>query len=426
MNAVELLLRERERRGLRMMFIITLGLSAIGMTVNLLFLPDTPLKPYRYASWAVPVIGSLVSLYLLHKRQFVVLTGFIYAAIVVLYTAFIPISNYLAVGAEDYPASSLVLLVDYGSMELVIVATALTLRPVYPLVVAGGITVTYGGLLAYALTDPRTQIVNDYGVYLTSPAILPSREASIFVGLILTGLIIGTSVYIARRMVVSAVRLERANRHLSRYFSPNIIKRISAASAAAPAVGGRRQDVVVLFADLAGFTQLSAELPPEQALLLLSNYQRRMVDIIFANNGTLDKFTGDGLMATFGTPDPDPEAAREAVLSALGMQRALAEMNEDRKLKGEPVVGHRIGIHAGPAIVGNVGTSHRLEFTVIGNTVNVASRIEEACRALGEDILVTEAVKQMVEDDFDWTDCGDVTVDGQPDPIRVFVPKTRS
>ena len=181
MNAVELLLRERERRGLRMVFIITLGMSAVGILVNLLFLPDTPLKPYRYASWLVPIGGSLLALYLLSRRQMVVFTGFMFAAIVVAYTAFIPISNYLAVGPDEYPASALVLLVDYGTMELVITATALTLRPVYPLVVAGGISVTYAGLLAYALSDPRTQIAPDYGTYLTSATILPSREASILV-----------------------------------------------------------------------------------------------------------------------------------------------------------------------------------------------------------------------------------------------------
>ena len=150
-----------------------------------------------------------------------------------------------------------------------------------------------------------------------------------------------------------------------------------------------------------------------------------MVEVIFANNGTLDKFTGDGIMATFGTPDPDPNAASEAVESALGMQQALNMLNRERGMDGAPPIRHRIGIHAGPAIVGNVGTSHRLEFTVIGNTVNVASRIEEACRNLGEDILATEAVQALVPDEFAWIDRGVVTVDGQPEQIRVFVPQKR-
>ena len=184
--------------------------------------------------------------------------------------------------------------------------------------------------------------------------------------------------------------------------------------------GGREQDVVVLFSDIAGYTRLCAGLSPSQALSLLSEYQEYMVTEIFSAGGTLDKFIGDGIMATFGTPVAVPDAADRAVQAARGMTAALERLNAVRVARGEPPLAQRIGIHAGPAVVGNVGTRQRLEFSVIGDAVNVANRIETACKKTGRAVMMSAAVVSRLQAAADIERLGEIALDGQPRPIELY------
>ncbi|MDP1749346.1 MAG: adenylate/guanylate cyclase domain-containing protein, partial [Reyranella sp.] len=183
--------------------------------------------------------------------------------------------------------------------------------------------------------------------------------------------------------------------------------------------GGKEQDVVILFSDLAGYTRLCAGLPAGEVLAMLSEYQERMVAEIFKSGGTLDKFMGDGIMATFGTPLPTQDAADRAVRTAQGMMMALVTLNEDRARRGLPPLVQRIGIHAGPAIVGNVGTSQRLEYTVIGDVVNVANRIQAKCKSTGRLAMMSAAVVSRLTRPVASEALGLVALDGQPLPIEL-------
>lgn len=176
----------------------------------------------------------------------------------------------------------------------------------------------------------------------------------------------------------------------------------------------------MLFSDLAGFTRACSGLPASDALAMLSEYQERMVVEIFRAGGTLDKFIGDGIMATFGTPMPVADAADRAVRAARGMVAALADLNRERVKRGQQPLMQRIGIHAGPAIVGNVGTHQRLEFTVIGDTVNVASRIENACKRMGKAAMLSAAVVERLTMAVAMEPVGPVTLDGQPRPVELY------
>ncbi|HEX7175742.1 MAG TPA: adenylate/guanylate cyclase domain-containing protein [Pyrinomonadaceae bacterium] len=154
-------------------------------------------------------------------------------------------------------------------------------------------------------------------------------------------------------------------------------------------LGGVNQTVTVLFADIRGFTSLSEAAPPEKVVQLLNRYFTAMSDIIFAHGGTLDKYIGDGLMALFGAPTETPEDACNAVAAAVAMQRQMSVINTELRREGFEGIQIGIGLHTGEATVGYIGSERRSEYTAIGDTVNLASRLESG--ALPGQILLTEA-----------------------------------
>jgi adenylate cyclase len=196
--------------------------------------------------------------------------------------------------------------------------------------------------------------------------------------IIMTGLLAAT-VWRARRHLVRQVDAETARSSLSRYVSPDVALKLSAGGAGALGAPATRQ-VAVLFADIVGFTGLTERAKPDEVIALLSAFHARMCDVVFAHGGTLDKFIGDGLMATFGTLADEPDAAARALACAAALERAVAEPGWRPATFAGQEIRLGIGVHAGEAVVGNVGNARRLEFTVVGDTVNVASRLERLTR----------------------------------------------
>ena len=154
-------------------------------------------------------------------------------------------------------------------------------------------------------------------------------------------------------------------------------------------LGGVNQTVTVLFADIRGFTRISETAPPERLVRVLNHYFTAMTDLIFAHGGTLDKYLGDGLMALFGAPAATPDDACNAVCAAIAMQRRVALINERLRDEGLPAISIGIGLHTGEATVGYIGSERRSEYTAIGDTVNLAARLEH--NALPGQILLSEA-----------------------------------
>ncbi len=179
---------------------------------------------------------------------------------------------------------------------------------------------------------------------------------------------------------------ERERDNLSRYFSPNMVDELAASDTPLGAV--RRQNVAVLFANIVGFTGLSEQRSPEQVIDLLRGFHGRMEAVVFAHGGILDKYIGDAVMATFGTPQTGARDASDALACARAMAGALAAWNKERAAADEAPVGAGIGVQCSPAVLGDIGGTHRLEFAVIGDTVNVASRLEHLTRSLDADIVV--------------------------------------
>ena len=190
--------------------------------------------------------------------------------------------------------------------------------------------------------------------------------------------------------------LERERANLARYFSPNVVEELSRNDE--PLKQIRTQDVAVLFVDIVGFTRYAADRSPEAVIATLREFHRRMETAVFKHDGTLDKYLGDGLMATFGTPVAHPGDAENALACARTMLRSVGEWNAEREAAGEEPIRASVGLHYGPAVLGDIG-ANRLEFAVIGNTVNVASRVEAMTRPLSARLAVTDDLLRQVGGD---------------------------
>jgi len=242
-------------------------------------------------------------------------------------------------------------------------------------------------------------------------------------GMLLIGLAAALCDIARRRRVemVGRVCAEQLLRErLGRYFSPQVAEHIQAE--ADDLAAGKDCEVTVMFADLCGFTALSEKLGSARTVALLNEFQGRMVEAVFDGSGTMDKYIGDGLMAYFGAPLPQPAHAERAIVCALAMHEALAEFIAQRLERRETPLAMRIGIHSGPAVVGSIGAPHRREFTVVGDTVNVASRLEQVAKLLGEDIVISEEARRRISEKFVCKPLEAVAVKGKASPVTIYAP----
>jgi adenylate cyclase len=187
-------------------------------------------------------------------------------------------------------------------------------------------------------------------------------------------------------------------------------------------LGGERRHVTLFFSDLAGFTGLSERLSPEKVVGLLNDYLSRMTDIILEEEGTVDKFEGDAIMAFWGAPLPQADQALRACRAALRQQAALAELNQHFADLGLPSLAMRIGLHTGEAVVGNLGSQKRFDYTAIGDTVNLASRLEGLNKFYGTGILASETTRQECGDTVLFREVDRVSVKGRETPVEVYQP----
>jgi adenylate cyclase len=185
----------------------------------------------------------------------------------------------------------------------------------------------------------------------------------------------------SRALVAERAAAERERANLARYFSPKVVDTL--AERDEPLGRVRRQSVGVLFADLVGFTTLAESVPPEEVMALLRGFHGRMEDEVFRHGGCLEKFIGDALLATFGVPDPGPHDATDTLACARGMLAALADWNRQRAGDGQPPLTMGLGLHYGPAVLGDIGSARSMAFATVGDTINVASRLQSLTRELG-------------------------------------------
>ena len=217
------------------------------------------------------------------------------------------------------------------------------------------------------------------------------------------------------RQEISRQDVERAN--LSRYLPPQVVDLITSKGGTME-LGGVLQPVTVLFADIRGFTRLSEQMDAREVVDLLNDFFAVMTAAIFQSNGTLDKFIGDCVMALFGAPIPSDRSPRNALVAAVRMQQQVARLGVERVQRGLAPMRIGIGLHHGPAVVGNIGSAERMQYTAIGDTVNIAARL--VSRAEPGQILISETMHAAAGGGDLFHDLGQISVKGREGQLQVY------
>src|SRR6266403_1665471 len=240
---------------------------------------------------------------------------------------------------------------------------------------------------------------------------------------VLSALILSGSFSLGFEYFLERLEKLRTRRTLERYVSKNLVAEIlENPDSYYSSLRGVRVPVTILFSDLIGFTTLAEKADPEALVAQLNEYLSRMTSVIFSNGGTLDKFIGDAIMAVWGNVRSlgTTQDAKNCARAALGMRRELNQLNQAWREQGRMGLGMGIGVNHGEVIVGNIGSQERMDPTVIGDAVNLASRLEALTRTYGVDILIGLTATELVRDEFHLRSVARVQVKGKTKPVDVF------
>lgn len=278
---------------------------------------------------------------------------------------------------------------------------ALRFEPRYVLHTGLAAAVGWGALLIYALTADQEgmPITRDYVEYLTSNTVLLGGEFDKIITLVVVTVILTVALARGRRLLLHAMEEESARYELSRYFPAEVAARITAADGKVAAGSADQVHCTVLNLDIRGFTPLSESLSAPQLIGLLNDYQDRMAGVIEAHGGTVDRVFGDGVLATFGASKALEGYAARALECAPAILGAIDAWNEERAARGEDPVRIGVALATGPLTVGAIGRGERLDYTLVGEAVNLSAKLEkhtkvEACRALADGATVETARAQ--------------------------------
>ena len=223
---------------------------------------------------------------------------------------------------------------------------------------------------------------------------------------------------LARLLAAADERLEQLQRQFERFIPPDVVERLTGASADYPP---QRRRATMLFADLRGFTALCDTLDPALTVRILNDYFRCMERAVHRHHGHVTELVGDGLLALFGALEPNRWQERDAVLAALAMRAELTAVNAQLRAEGLPELRFGVGIHSGEVVAGIIGTGRLSKFSVTGDPINVASRVEGLTRSFEVDLLVTDEVARALADArFRLRAMPPAAVKGKAEPLRTF------
>ena len=238
---------------------------------------------------------------------------------------------------------------------------------------------------------------------------------------------IGITTFLALKYISAQERFRHAERHranLARFFSPQRVDELMEIDT--PLSVARYQPAAVLFVDMVGFTAYCSTMAPDAVIAMLRNLLALLSASVFSHEGTIDKFLGDGLLAVFGAPTPSPRDATNAARCALDMLDTIDRWNEHDHRSGDALIRVAVGIHYGDVVQGDIGSDKQLELTVLGDTVNIASRVEGYCRSLDAAVLVTKALVEALHsegsDDLAtrMADQGHHMLRGRAEPVHLY------
>jgi adenylate cyclase len=220
-------------------------------------------------------------------------------------------------------------------------------------------------------------------------------------------------------VVDNFIREQREKRRLSQFFSPDVLTHVVRGKDGV-SLGSRRRLVTVLFSDIRGFTSISEKLEPEQVAEMLQEYLSEMTEVVFQHGGTVDKYIGDCIMALYNVPFADPEHAVNAVRTGLAFQERTLAVSAKWEAKLGVTIRNGVGINTGEAVVGTLGSRQRLEYTAIGDTINLGSRLESITKDYGASIIISEDTYELVRGRFLIRELGAVTVKGKTQPVKIY------
>jgi adenylate cyclase len=219
------------------------------------------------------------------------------------------------------------------------------------------------------------------------------------------------------RMVDGLKERDKLRHTFGKYMTATVLEHLLAGKVS---LGGESLRVTILFTDIRSFTSISESMDPQQLVGLLNEYFTEMVGIVMQEDGVVDKYIGDAIMAVFGAPVPKPGDPVNAVRAAVRMRRALHELNARLETRGVPRLRTGIGIHTGEVVAGNIGSEKRMEYTVIGDAVNLASRLESNTKELGVDVLISEDTYELVKDAIEARPVKRIGVKGRQQPVMTY------
>lgn len=224
---------------------------------------------------------------------------------------------------------------------------------------------------------------------------------------------------IAYRLVVTDAGQRLLRRSFALYLAPEVIDRMLASNKL-PVLGGETREVTVFFSDLAGFSAIAERMAPTELVAFMNEYLTAMTDIIESHGGYVDKYIGDSIVAVFGAPVADHDHARNAASAALTCRARLDELNQTSSAFQGLNVAHRMGLNSGEALVGNMGSRRRFNYSVMGDAVNVASRLEGANRFYGTTIIASETTVALAGAGFTWRELDATRVKGRTTPVKIY------
>lgn len=298
---------------------------------------------------------------------------------------------------------------------------SLRFDPRYILIAGGTAALGWLILAGYVIWSEggQSMITRDYVTYLTSNSILIGAEIDKIIAIVMVTLVLTIAVMRAKRSFIRAVTDEIAARDLSRFVSPEIADRITHADQQIKPGDGEAVSATVMFTDIEGFSSISEKLSPQALATMLNEYFTQTNAVISRFGGVITQFEGDAMLITFNAVTPDADHALNAVRTALAIQ----ELSENRVYSFGGTLKTRCGINTGDIVIGAIGSENRLTFTVHGDNVNIAARLEGMNKQYGSYILATESTVRACGDHADipnWISRGEVTMRGRETPTRIF------
>lgn len=300
-----------------------------------------------------------------------------------------------------------------------------TLRfdPVYVLFAGFAAALGWISLVAYAIAgmSGTSVITRDYVLYLTSNSVLIGAEVDKIISIMLVSIVLAVALVRARRLLIRAVADATAAEDLSRFLPPEVANQIITAETAIQPGDAQLKAASILFCDIEGFSTISERVSPDTLMQMLNEYFAVVSEVVDRHYGVITQFQGDAMLISFNTVKPDPDHAANALRTAVGIQQVL----DGRLFGGEHPFRTRCGVNSGELVFGAVGTGSRMLFTVYGDEVNIAARLEQLNKTYGTYILATEQTVRAAGDEFSCQAIGSISVRGRMEPVTAYVCNAR-